>query len=117
MCIFNALGVLFYEPLEGLSPAASFALYGMLYSLLALISFVVIWFFWRGRNWARLLVMATSVLAVTNLSWFWPTSSVAKVILVAEAILGAWLLFWLNTRPAKAFFRRGAEGHQPSVAG
>ena len=117
MCIFNVLGVLFYEPLEGVSAAVSLALYGMLYAVLGLISFIVIWFFWKGRNWARLLVMATSVLAVVNLSWFWPTSTLAKVVLVFEAILGAWLLYWLNTNAARAFFLRRAEANQGSVAG
>lgn len=106
MCLFNVLGVFFYEPIEGLSATAGLAVYAALYAVLALVSFVVIWFFWNGRNWARWLVMAASVLAMTNVTHFSSSALLAKAILAGEAMLGAWLLFWLNTRAAKAFFAR-----------
>jgi hypothetical protein len=113
MCFFNVAEVVTYEPIEGLSAAASLALFAVVYTVIAAISFVVIWFFWRGRNWARWLVMATSVLALVNLWAFGSARPAEKAVLVAEALLGAWLLYWLNTPAARTFFRRGAD---PNVA-
>jgi len=35
--------------------------------LLMLLGYVVLWYYWQGRNWARILVILTSVLAIFNL--------------------------------------------------
>lgn len=79
--------------------------------LVMTVSYVVIWFFWRGRNWARWLVQLTSVLALLNLVLIPEVTVVVQAILLVEAALGAYLLYWLNTSSVRAFFRGpGAEG-------
>jgi hypothetical protein len=70
-----------------------------------LVSYVVLWFFWQGRNWARWLVLITSVIGLLNLPFLAEMRLVQQVVVVAEAILGAFLLYWLNTASVKAFFR------------
>ncbi len=68
------------------------------------VSYLVLWFFWRGRNWARLLVLATSVLALLNVFTV-PSANVLTVIMIViEALTALFLLYWLNTARAKAFF-------------
>jgi hypothetical protein len=105
MCFFNLAGVVFYEPMEGESVATSVAFFAVIYLLVAGVSFVVLFFFWRGHNWARWLVLATSILALYNLTELSSVGWVQAVVIVSEAVLGAWLLYWLNTGSARAFFR------------
>jgi hypothetical protein len=117
MCVCNVAGVLFYEPLEGVSAMASLSIFGFVYSALAAASFVVIWFFWKGRNWARWLVLATSLLALLNLLWFWPAGLLARCLLISEGLIGAWLLLWLNTAAARRFFIPEGRGRDAPAAG
>ena len=69
------------------------------------IGYVVLWFYWEGRNWARILVLITSVLAILNVLFFRRAASVARVMIVVEALLAVFLLYWLNRGDVKAFFR------------
>jgi hypothetical protein len=32
-----------------------------------LVGYSVVWYYWRGRNWARILVIVTSISAIGNL--------------------------------------------------
>jgi TonB family protein len=75
------------------------------------IGFVVIWFYWQGKNWARIAVLIYSALCIWNLSgWSRFSSSPGflttpiQISLVSRALLGVVLLFWLNTRPVREFF-------------
>ena len=69
-------------------------------------SYVVLWYFWIGRNWARWLVLLTSVLALLNLLEMPDVNATLQAVLLVEAALGAYLLYWLNTSAVRAFFRR-----------
>ena len=82
---------------------------------LASLGQIVVWYYAHARNWARILVLLTSFLTFWNLyslvyshTWHRPTSrvgSVAMVVMVVgEALLGAYLVFYLNTREAKRYF-------------
>jgi hypothetical protein len=42
------------------------------YTILIVIGYFFIWYYWRGRNWARIAVLLTSILALRNLI-YWPT--------------------------------------------
>ena len=44
--------------------------YGMVAAvvLLMALGYVVLWYYWQGRNWARILVMLTSMVAVLDLA-------------------------------------------------
>jgi hypothetical protein len=42
----------------------------IIFTVLILIGYAVLWAYWSGKNWARVLVLVTSVLTVFNLrSW------------------------------------------------
>ena len=83
---------------------------GVSVALLALFiggGYVALWYFWRGRNWARWLVMVTSGVALLNLLLLlMPVSAIVRGVIVIEAVLGGFLLYWLNTRAVRAFFVR-----------
>src|SRR5215471_6532646 len=76
------------------------------------IGFVFIWFYWQGKNWARIAVLIYSALCIWNLSaWSRLTSNPylrtapTQVLLASRALLGVVLLFWLNTRAVREFFQ------------
>ena len=115
LCLFNVLGAAFFESPEGVSAAVRMGVAAAMVVAVA-VSFVVTWFFWKGRNWARWLVMAMSVFTLLTL---WPKGTEGPLLmafLVAQALLAAWLLFWLNTRTARAFFGRGGRDDHASTA-
>jgi hypothetical protein len=104
-CFFNVFGVVFYEPIEGVPAWFSIIVFGLIYGFVAFISFICIWFFWRGHNWARWVVLVTAVVAVLNLGFLPSSNQVQQLFLVLEALLGVWLLYWLNTAELKRFFK------------
>jgi hypothetical protein len=75
-----------------------------LFSIFIVAGYFVIWFYWRGRNWARLLVLLTSLLCVYNLRYLFRGGIVEGVMVGSEGVLAAFLLFWLNSRGVKSFF-------------
>ncbi len=76
-----------------------------LYASIGAISFLVLWFFWRGRNWARILVLITSVLGVLGLLTLLEETLLQRVVTMIDAVLSVFLLYWLNTRPVKEYFK------------
>jgi len=91
------------------------------YSFFAAIGFYVIWAYWKGAGWARVVVMGGSGLSILNLLnptlWNDPNSLAVhsypallvtpwRVWLSYRALLGIILLIWLNTSEPKAFFAR-----------
>lgn len=75
------------------------------FTLVMLLSYIVIGYYWKGSNWARVLVMVTSIVALLNLFAFEGASMLAQCVIVAEAALGLFLLVWLNTRRVRDFFQ------------
>ena len=81
-------------------------------TLIFVLSYVVLWFYLSGRNWARILVLLTSVVVLLDLSsLFADASTWGKVELVTEACLALFLLFFLNTVKVKRFFEGGSVSH------
>ena len=107
LCVFAVAAIAFYQRSPNLSPRSSIAFFAAGYAVYAAVSFVVIWFLWQGRNWARWLVIAGSLLALSNLLNLGSWNSVQQVLVVVEAVFGAWLLYWLNTEKVARFFQRG----------
>jgi hypothetical protein len=75
------------------------------FTVTILIGYVVIWFYWRGKNWARILVLLTSLLCFYNLHSWTRDGLPARIMISAEALLAVFLLYWLNTRAVREFFR------------
>lgn len=61
------------------------------------------------HNWARILVMLTSLLALLNLLALpFLSKPFEHVVVVLEAILACYLLYWLNTAEVKRHFKETA---------
>src|SRR5215471_4090666 len=100
MCILNLTGVAFAYGTE-VPPAMVMPIL----ILVMLVSYLALWYFWKGRNWARWLVLVTSGVALLNLLGLPTFTDFQKVVVVIEAALGGFLLYWLNTRAVREFFR------------
>ena len=75
--------------------------------LVVIASYIVLWFFWKGRNWARLLVLFISVVAVIDLfALIRPPGNVVlyDAGVIAWALLGLFLLYWLNRADVRGWF-------------
>jgi len=73
------------------------------------LSYVVLWRYWKGKNWARIVVLIGSVIVLLNLLAFPSASTLQRGALVLRGLLAGFLLIWLNRRPAREFFRHRAE--------
>ncbi len=80
-----------------------------------LMGYAVLWYYWRGRNWARILVIVTSILAIANLlvmivlfavDRLYSSSILYYSVVLANAAVGAFLLYWLNKKDVCMWFRR-----------
>jgi hypothetical protein len=100
LCIFNVLGILTYDP-----ASEALGTFLILCGILITVSFVVIWYFWQGQNWARWLVVAGSVLSLLNIAMVPAMTRVGAAIVIGAAAFGMWLLYWLNTKPVALYFR------------
>jgi hypothetical protein len=76
--------------------------------LIVLAGYLVLWFFWKGKNWARISVLVVSVLSVINLlSLIHPYGNVIVYdsIVIAWAVVGFFLLYWLNLADVREWFK------------
>jgi hypothetical protein len=71
-------------------------------------AFVCIIYYVRGRNWARVAVLVTSVVVILGLLQLRHEDALGQVTSVAWALLGVFFLYWLNTHSVREFFKRGA---------
>jgi hypothetical protein len=68
------------------------------------LTFPVIWFFWKGRNWARWLVLLTCFVGLWNITTIPSWSPYLRGFLTVEALLSLFLLYWLNVPKVRAWF-------------
>jgi len=108
MSICNAMGWFIVDWTKKYA-ALTFAMFTILIGL----GYLFIWFYWRGRNWARVAVLLTSVLTIYNLRFFARGNTMNKVMVLSEALLGLFLLWWLNTKPIRSYFAEHSEGASP----
>jgi hypothetical protein len=73
-------------------------------SIVVVVRFIVIWFYLNGYPWARILVMLASLAALWNLTSWMNVTIFARVVIALKAVMGLFLLYWLNTHPAKKYF-------------
>jgi hypothetical protein len=83
------------------------------FTVLILVGYLFLWFYWQGRNWARISVLVCSVIAVANLTnWNYDKPGTVMwsrhLMIAAEAIIGLFLLYWLNTSRIRNFFRQSS---------
>jgi len=74
-----------------------------------LTSYIILWFYWSGKNWARILVLIVSGVAVLDLVFlFYPRGNALlhDFSIIINALLGGYLLYWLNRAEARTWFRR-----------
>lgn len=103
MSLFNPLG---YCLVDWSGPRAVFD--AIVFTLIIAVSYVVIWFYSQGRNWARLAVLLTSAIAVLNLTYWSAYGVLARAMIGGEAMLAVFLLFWLNTAEVRELFREAS---------
>lgn len=99
MCVLNLSGFVFIDSNEIPAEVAV-----PLFALIMIVSFVVLWYLWQGRNWARWLVLLTSLLALLNLVGMRSATLPQRALILAEAALGIYLLYWLNTAAVRGYF-------------
>lgn len=104
LCIFNISG---YAFIDINSKHLSHEL--IIYTTLIIISYCVLWYFWHGKNWARILVILGSVLSLAGLVTMGKHTYAQICIDLAEAAIGVFLLWWLNTQRLKDYFTRSKE--------
>jgi len=68
---------------------------------------VCIFYFVRGRNWARIVVLVVSVVSIFGLLQLRHDDTPGKVIGIASALLAMFFLYWLNKRSVREFFKSG----------
>ena len=71
--------------------------------------FVVLWFYWRGRNWARITILVLCAFRLIGLfTWKMRVDTLyetaAAALRVSIALLSLFLLYWLNTKKAVEYF-------------
>lgn len=99
MCIFNLAAYVFVDPK---SPYLAIGL--AVGTTIVILSFVILWHYWNGKNWARVLVMITSLVSILNLLGIRNHNMAQATLIVLEAALGVYLLWWLNVREVKSYF-------------
>jgi len=76
------------------------------------IAAVCLWHYWRGRNWARILVLLWSFVAVAQALSFLAGHNLDPALLMArplsffQTVLASVLLYWLNTPAVRAWYRK-----------
>ncbi len=108
MCFTNAMGFLL---IDWQLPNAGVLLF--LFSLFIVLGYIALRFFWKGRSWARWLVMLTCLQCLWNLKALIHPSHllirrVEVPMVLLEGIIAIYLLWYLNTRPIRTWF---AENH------
>jgi hypothetical protein len=76
----------------------------------------ILWFWiyrylWKGRNWARLLTVASS--CTVFLAPFFPhrpTGTMMQFYMVTATVFCAYMIYWLNTKPLIRFFKAPGNG-------
>ncbi len=101
MVVFNIAGLIF---IDSNSKYLGFEIF--LFILIISISYLVLWYYWQGNNWARILVMLSSILSLVNVYGIKKYSFAQASLIVSEAALGLYLLWWLNTQSVKTYFGR-----------
>ncbi len=108
--IFIYLVQALIRPFGGAQAASIFErlLVGVSFGLAVLI----VWLYWKGQDWGRILVLLWSfAIAAKEISAFIDrngdlTSLMSQPVRFAQAIMAIFLLYFLNTRAVRAWFKK-----------
>ncbi|MGZ4999951.1 MAG: hypothetical protein ACXV7F_06590 [Methylomonas sp.] len=101
MCVMNIAGFVFVD-----SKIAPVEIQYAIFSVIIAVTYLVLWYYWKGKNWARLLVLLTAIVAILNLFALSSSTLLSGALIIIEAIFGIFMLWWLNTQSVKAYFKR-----------
>jgi len=74
-------------------------------AIIASVAFV--YFFWRGHNWARIVVLLTAVTDfVIDIPRLSHSPPLMRFVLISRLLSAVALLIWLNTSTVRAYFRK-----------
>lgn len=73
--------------------------------LVAIVGLTVTYFFWQRRNWARILILISSGLVIINALIPNRTPHEVYLYMIGQAAFAAFLLFYLNRRDIRTWFR------------
>jgi hypothetical protein len=92
-------------------PELEWPLLGMYFGTFVLLG-IPIYFVWRRRNWARIVLLLLTIAGVAATFWFPPEGASFSEWSVEIALTGAELLalYWLFTGPGAAWFSKRSEG-------
>ena len=103
MCVTNAMGFFILNP-----QSQRFLFHFVFNVAMIAIGYAVLLRYRHGRNWARWMVMLSSLSTLWNLHYLWHPSAtfndLKRVMLVTEAPLGAFLLVYLNLQQVRRWF-------------
>jgi hypothetical protein len=78
-------------------------------------AYFCLWYYLDGSNWARILLICSSVFAIQDvLPWSEP-NVMPRALLAIHALFGAFLIWWLNTKRVRTFFRPDREPSSASA--
>jgi hypothetical protein len=77
MCIMNIAGFIFVDPQGG-----PLEIQYAVFSVIMAITYLVLWFYWNGKNWARILVLFTGIVAILNLLMFSSLGFLAAMLII-----------------------------------
>ncbi len=101
MCLSNIATLVFIDFGKDILPQAVF------YAPFIIGTFAVIYYFYKGRNWARILIIIGAIL---NLLFLLGTvvmyaGFIRKIIAILDGAFSVYLLLFLNKETTKAFFK------------
>jgi hypothetical protein len=85
----------------------SFPVFVVIVVMIKTCAFICIWYYYQGRNWARVAVLLTSVWTLYNLRLLGHGNLVHRFVIASEGLLGLFFLYWLNTPEIRRFFAGG----------
>jgi cell division protein FtsW (lipid II flippase) len=103
MSLYSFAGYFFIT--EDLTPYLVYAIHAFVVT-----SLIVLYAFWHGKNWARIVVLGVSVFYVLILPM--ANTSAGRMLFacaILQAVWGAFLLYWLNTKKVREFFKPSAD--------
>jgi hypothetical protein len=87
------------------NPRTTFVFFITIIVTMKICGLVCIWYYYEGRNWARIAVLVTSLWTIYCLRLPGHGNAVCRSLIASEALLGLFFLYWLNTPTLRRFFQ------------